>query len=207
MYSVNEPNHREWFCPIDQTWIFKTAAHRKTESDRAKAAVAHARWLLSRPLVSVVALARCHLSRERPPRPPTLTANMAIDPRKRTAAAQPSPWYVHPFEAHTRGATNLLVYYTRSLSDSQRGELFADVLHRLYGDYYRHAPKREGESMRWYCPAKNQRGADIEGLPTRTTPWCGWRWTPCTRCWSTWRAAISSGCVTTSRASSSSTPR
>lgn len=165
MYSVNEPNHREWFCPIDQTWIFKTAAHRKAASDRAKAAVAHARWLVSRPLVSVVALTRCHLSRERPPRPPTLTANMAIDPRKRTAAAQPSPWYVHPFEAHTRGATNLLVYYTRSLSDSQRGELFADVLHRLYGDYYRHAPKREGESMRWYCPAKNQRGADIEGTP------------------------------------------
>ena len=88
---------------------------------------------------------------------------MAVDPRKRTAAAQPSPWYVHPFEAHDRGATHLLVYYTRSLNDSQRGELFADVLHRLYGDYYRHAPKREGESMVWYCPAMDQRGADIEG--------------------------------------------
>jgi hypothetical protein len=113
----------------------------------------------------VVALARCHLSRELPPRPPTHATDMAVDPRKRTAAAQPSPWYVHPFEAHDRGATHLLVYYTRSLNDSQRGELFADVLHRLYGDYYRHAPKREGKSMVWYCPAIDQRGADIEGTP------------------------------------------
>jgi hypothetical protein len=40
----------------------------------------------------------------------------------------PSPWYVHPFEAHMRGATGELKYYSRHMDDSSRAELFANVL-------------------------------------------------------------------------------
>ena len=46
----------------------------------------------------------------------------------------PSPWYVHPFEAHERGATLDLRFYSRNLSDGARAELFSDVLWKLYGE-------------------------------------------------------------------------
>jgi|AntAceMinimDraft_5_1070358.scaffolds.fasta_scaffold11510_4 hypothetical protein len=45
----------------------------------------------------------------------------------------PSPWYVHPFEAHERGATTDLRFYSRSMGDGARAELFSDVLWKLYG--------------------------------------------------------------------------
>ena len=33
---------------------------------------------------------------------------MVVDPRKRACEARPSPWYVHPFEAHERGSATSL---------------------------------------------------------------------------------------------------
>ena len=90
---------------------------------------------------------------------------MVVDPRKRACEARPSPWYVHPFEAHERGAIGLLVHYSRKLCDADRAAIFADVLFKLYGDYFRHGPRREGKKTVWYCPAIDQKGNEIDGMP------------------------------------------
>ena len=45
---------------------------------------------------------------------------MPIDPRKRSCPAMPSPWYVHPFEAHERGVMGDLRYYSRNASVAER---------------------------------------------------------------------------------------
>ena len=77
-----------------------------------------------------------------------------IDPRKSACAAQPSPWFVHPFEEHARGAMRVLRYYSRAATDGQRAELLADVCWKLYGDYFRMKPKVSGTSKTtWVCPA------------------------------------------------------
>ena len=90
---------------------------------------------------------------------------MVVDPRKRACEARPSPWYVHPFKAHERGAIGLLVHYSRKLCDADRAAIFADVLFKLYGDYFRHGPRREGKKTVWYCPAIDQKGNEIDGMP------------------------------------------
>lgn len=62
------------------------------------------------------------------------SGKIAIDPRKRSCPVMPSPWYVHPFEAHERGATLDLRFYSRNLGDAARAELYCDVLWKLYGE-------------------------------------------------------------------------
>ena len=88
---------------------------------------------------------------------------MPIDPRKRSCPAMPSPWYVHPFEAHERGVMGDLRYYSRNASVAERSELFATACWRLYGDYFRSDGTR-GKKPQWLCPASEQ-GAGFEGAP------------------------------------------
>ena len=100
-----------------------------------------------------------------------------IDPRKSACAAQPSPWFVHPFEEHARGAMRVLRYYSRAATDGQRAELLADVCWKLYGDYFRMKPKVSGTSKTtWVCPAlvqpdddgDNDDGANLSAYNTST---------------------------------------
>ena len=80
-----------------------------------------------------------------------------IDPRRKACAAQPSPWFVHPFEEHARGAMRALRHYSRAATDGQRAELLVDVCWKLYGDYFRRTsePKMPmpGQKTKWVCPA------------------------------------------------------